>query len=449
MRVASLTQSFNDGFSEKDDIFNRKKLHNVIIRVATNSNDKSLVLALNDKWGNGKTSFVKMMSSEIKINHSEQFDVIYFDAFESDYQSDPFIALTSKIYSLIEKEEPKSKKLGQELLSIGKKLGASFALNGAKFAVSTLTNGLVSGTTLEKAGESISDSLSSPIEDYIEEKIKTSANELATIEEFGILLTKIHKQINKKIIFIIDELDRARPDFSLDLLEKIKHIFSVDGFIFLLVINREQFEKSIECRYGNINAPLYLNKFIHYWFTLPKKSLFSQGCVAGYERSTLTQYLMTIDEGNNFLIRNGALVKTLAYLLESNGCSLREAERCYSIFSVMAQPSEVNFYRHEIFHVALGLVAFLKVCNEQLLNDITFKIINIDKALSEMKIFNPGELTEVYYINMLLKYHYATDQELTTQEMKQEYSFMAGMTGRRIKWLEDLNDTVTGFSVGT
>ena len=66
-----------------------------------------------------------------------------------------------------------------------------------------------------------------------------------------------------------------------------------------------------------------------------------------------------------------------------------------------------------------------------------------------MKIFNPGELTEVYYINMLLKYHYATDQELTTQEMKQEYSFMAGMTGRRIKWLEDLNDTVTGFSVGT
>ncbi|MDX7018825.1 P-loop NTPase fold protein, partial [Klebsiella aerogenes] len=70
--------------------------------------------------------------------------------------------------------------------------------------------------------------------------------------------------------FIIDELDRARPDFSLNLLELIKHIFNVDGFYFLLVMNKQQFEESIKIRYGNINSSLYLNKFIDYWFTLPK-----------------------------------------------------------------------------------------------------------------------------------------------------------------------------------
>lgn len=66
MRMTAAVNSFSDGFSESDDIFNRKKLHDTIIRVATNAPDASLVLALNDKWGNGKTSFVKMMSSEIK-----------------------------------------------------------------------------------------------------------------------------------------------------------------------------------------------------------------------------------------------------------------------------------------------------------------------------------------------------------------------------------------------
>ncbi|HHE3199118.1 TPA: P-loop NTPase fold protein, partial [Salmonella enterica subsp. enterica serovar Strathcona] len=100
MRMTAPIKSFSDGFSENDDIFERKKLHDIIMRVATNAPDKSLVLALDDKWGNGKTSFVKMMESEINKNHSDDFEVIYFDAFKSDYQSDPFVALTSNIYSL-------------------------------------------------------------------------------------------------------------------------------------------------------------------------------------------------------------------------------------------------------------------------------------------------------------------------------------------------------------
>lgn len=448
MRLTAPVKKFSDGFSECDDIFGRKKLHDTIMRVLTNAPDKSLVLALNDEWGNGKTSFVKMMSSEINNNASDKFDVIYFDAFENDYQSDPFVSLTSKIYSLIKKEEGKLKNLGQELLEIGKKLGASFALNGAKFAVSTLTSGLVSGSSLEKASNAINDSLSSPIEEYIKEKIKKSENELATIKQFRDLLTRIHKDSDKKIIFIIDELDRARPDFALDLLEKIKHIFSVEGFIFLLVINREQFEKSIECRYGNINARLYLNKFIHYWFTLPKKSIFSDGCKEGYERSTLTHYLLTLDQGNNLLTSNGALVKTLAYLLEANNCSLREAERCYSTFAVMTEPQEINSYRHDIFSVAFGLVAFIKVFDQSLLIEISRKSINLEDILSRLSISTSIMSTaEVHYIIMLLNYHLSTDEQLSKTEMRERYAFMTGMTGRRVKWFETMSEKVEGFTV--
>ncbi|HGG9089443.1 P-loop NTPase fold protein [Enterobacter hormaechei subsp. steigerwaltii] len=448
MRLTAPTKAFSDGFSENDDIFNRKQLHDIIMRVASNAPDKSLVLALDDQWGNGKTSFVKMMSSEIRKSHAEQFDVIYFDAFENDYQSDPFVALTSKIYALVNKENGKLKNLGQELLSIGKKLGASFAINGAKFAVSTLTGGLVSGSAIEKAGDAISDSLSSPIEAFIEEKIKTGENELATIDSFKALLTKIHKESERKIIFIIDELDRARPDFALDLLEKIKHIFSVEGFVFLLVINRAQFEKSIECRYGNINSRLYLNKFIHYWFTLPKKNLFAEGCLVGYERSTLTHYLLNIDH-ENLLSRNGSLVKTLAYLLEINNCSLREAERCYATFAVMKNPFEISNYRHEILQVAIGFVAFLKVHNQELLVDIMYKRIPLEEVLTQMKIIDEKsqEVTEVYYIMMLLKYHYLTDKELSSVEVKQEYAFMTGIANRRLRWLEAMFANVQGFTV--
>ncbi|HBR0753290.1 TPA: hypothetical protein MM013_000788 [Klebsiella pneumoniae] len=109
MRLTALAKKFSVGFCECDDIFGRKKLHDTIIRIVTNALDKSLVFALNDEWGNGKTSFVKMMPPEIN-NTLDKFDVIYFDTFENDYQSDPFVFLASKIHSIIRKEEGKLKK---------------------------------------------------------------------------------------------------------------------------------------------------------------------------------------------------------------------------------------------------------------------------------------------------------------------------------------------------
>ena len=232
------------------------------------------------------------------------------------------------------------------------------------------------------------------------------------------------------------------------MLEKIKHIFSVEGFIFLLVINRGQFEKSIECRYGNINARLYLNKFIHYWFTLPKKSIFSDGCKEGYERSTLTQYLLTLDQGNNLLTKNGSLVKTLAYLLDSNNCSLREAERCYSTFAVMTEPQEVNFFRHDIFSVAFGLVAFIKVFDQTLLIEISRKSITLEDILARLSISTSIMNTaEINYIIMLLKYHLSTDEQLSKTDMRERYAFMTDMTGRRVKWFETMYEKVEGFTV--
>lgn len=449
MRITPSVKKFSNGFSDSDDIFGRKKLHDIIMRVVKNAPDKSLVLALDDKWGNGKTSFVKMMESEITSNHADDFHVIYFDAFKSDYQSDPFVALTANIYSLTHKEEGKLKSLSQELLKVGKKLGASFAINGAKFAINTISAGVLSGTTYEKASEAISDAISSPVEAYIEEKIKTSDNELLEIEKFGNLLTQIKKESKKKIFFIIDELDRARPDFSLDLLEKIKHIFSVEGVVFLLVVNRDQFEKSIECRYGNINSRLYLNKFVHYWFSLPKKNQLSKNCIDRYTHSTIKQYLLSIDTGNNLLSNNGTLLNTLAYLLDINGSSLREAERCYSVFTVMGDTNKINKYSTDIFKAVIGLIAFLKVHNPKILSDITLRKNTPDKILSELQILEShlNIVIEVYYINHALTYHYATEEQLKESRNSKTYSEIESYYGRRVPIFETITESIEGFDI--
>ena len=39
---------------------------------------------------------------------------------------------------------------------------------------------------------------------------------------------------------MIDELDRCRPTFALDVLEKIKHIFDVPGVFFVAALNKKR-----------------------------------------------------------------------------------------------------------------------------------------------------------------------------------------------------------------
>jgi hypothetical protein len=71
------------------------------------------------------------------------------------------------------------------------------------------------------------------------------------------------------LIFIIDEMDRCRPSFALELLEKIKHFFAVPNVIFVLVSSLKHLEGAVKHSYGNIDAQTYLEKFYHLRILFP------------------------------------------------------------------------------------------------------------------------------------------------------------------------------------
>ncbi|EMM5103821.1 hypothetical protein WAT02_001817 [Serratia marcescens] len=414
MRVTGPVINFNEGFSQKNDIFYRKPLYDLILRFVKNSPDSGLVLAIDDKWGDGKTTFLKMMSAEIANDEELNINVIYYDAFENDYHTDPFVSLASEIYQSLDNEKSKFEKVKESFVKTGKKVGANLLKGGVNYAVTSITGGLLSGGTLDAAKEKIAGSLSDPLEKYVEEKLTTGKDEKDDLVKFKDVMKRIYSDGGKKTLFIIDELDRARPDFSLDLLEKIKHIFSVEGFVFLLAVNREQFEKSIEWRYGGIDSKTYLNKFVHYWFTLPKVNTLSAACVNKHERSTMSTQLRQLDNGTNIISRNGGIELTLAYLLDINGCSLREAERCYSLMSSIDNKEAINNFSGYTFHALMALVSFLKVTNTKLLNDIRYRLISKDAAVAGLGIAKERIMKEIDagQIAHILDYHYASEEEL-------------------------------------
>ena len=70
---------------------------------------------------------------------------------------------------------------------------------------------------------------------------------------------------------MIDELDRCRPSYAVELLEIAKHLFSVDRIVFVLAVNRSELVHSIKALYGSeFDAQGYLGRFFDVDIRLPE-----------------------------------------------------------------------------------------------------------------------------------------------------------------------------------
>ena len=73
------------------------------------------------------------------------------------------------------------------------------------------------------------------------------------------------------VTIIIDELDRCRPTFALETIEKIKHIFNIQGFKFILVYNKEIMKSVVKKEYGiEETSERYVSKLVEKEFELPE-----------------------------------------------------------------------------------------------------------------------------------------------------------------------------------
>ena len=400
MGILPLQPNFDDGFTPENDIFGRKKLYEQIKNIVSLSSDESIVFGLDDDWGNGKTSFVKMVVGEIAKNESDNINVIYFDAFKNDYQSEPLLAMLASIYSMIDvKTDDASFKA--DFLKVSKAVALSMLKHTPKAVLGLLSAKLITNETYDAIKDSVTDAISEPLEKFIEEKIESANKEITEIENFKNILENIYTTTGKKTLFIIDELDRAKPDFSLGILEKVKHLFDAKGFCFLLVMNKSQFEETIKVTYGNINTSLYLNKFVHMWFKLP--ILKPNAIIVKNKEINHSESFNIFKRYIGCYVENELIINSLSYLLVKNDFSLREAERCISLLRLCYGNYIIeNGFMFESF--SISLVVFLRVKNYDLLIDFLHKNQPQDKFRELINISGENDTIRANIL-ALISYH--------------------------------------------
>lgn len=346
------TQTLENPTFDTQDEFKRKPIAENIIRLLTSPIDLS-PMVIDGGWGTGKTEFCQKLIRLMQQQHPD-YQPVYIDAFRSDHSGEPLLALLAEIIKTCTPEDT-DEQPSEQRKNITRKVAKA-----AGFLMKTVANAAV-GHVLKQSTDDLAEGLQQIINDSqdADSLAETVTDAAATIASHTIdatvealLKEQIEAEKNletlkaclkefaeeKPIILFIDELDRCRPDYAVDMLEVIKHVFDVENVKVVLVTNTKQLRAAINHRYGvEVDAHKYLNKFLKYSFTLPDKVAVPfevERALVSVEyfkqlirKSHMADQLKDLIEENN-------IMSSISDMIEGSHISLREVEQLVQVLEI-------------------------------------------------------------------------------------------------------------------
>lgn len=208
------------------------------------SQDETFILSIEGEWGSGKTTLINFIENEIK--NSEKKDNYRFIHFNPWLLTD--IGQVVKLFF---------DELMKILISISfdAKLKEDMIKDFKNFALLILPDDVKVDVGFVKFGYKTKDVLLPKSEKSLKE-IKENIN-------------KYLKNLDKKIIIIIDDIDRLTDQETELIFRLTKGIADFDNLIYILLYDKKIVTKSLE-KFKSENGQKYLEKIVQYPLTIPK-----------------------------------------------------------------------------------------------------------------------------------------------------------------------------------
>lgn len=210
---------------------------------------------------NNLIEFMKTIRNDPRLSNLKSVNCIYFNAWEYENNTEPILSL---VYKIINDFPYLTAKMEQAKIDL---------VTGTLDAISNF---------LFKGNINLSNCTSK----------KNLLENIITSEEARFKINKLfedllHENCNKMVI-VIDELDRCNPAYAIKLLEEIKHYINSENITIIISTNLYQVSNSIKNLYGyNFDVESYLDKTIDITFELPpiNKEYYLQSLLPGYDSS--------------------------------------------------------------------------------------------------------------------------------------------------------------------
>jgi hypothetical protein len=229
--------------------------------------DGSLVIALDAPFGAGKSTLLSMWKRDLETRRDQKTDlpvVISLNSWEDDFCGDPLLSIAAGFVKSLPQKDSNAKGLGEKIREAVKDI----AWYGTALANNAVAN--LAGIDVMAAG----DVAMAKKEERVAKPpdfVKLYENRTAALHELRQALESAFGDNRPKAIVLVDELDRCRPDFAIQYLETIKHVFNVHGLAFILAVDYEQLACSAKALFGEgLNVPGYFRRFFHRRVGLPQ-----------------------------------------------------------------------------------------------------------------------------------------------------------------------------------
>ena len=216
--------------------------------------DTPYVLGLDGGYGTGKTHFATRFCAQM---HKEIM-TLYFSAWEKDYYNNPMLSFVEMITWLVKNEQETIQAMNmpyakQALISLWQSVDLSIPFTPPACPISGKLN-------IKKLLRKTDDPI---LPTDILQKAKYD------LAEF------IKRLPNHKLVLIVDDMDRCRPDIAVKTLEVIKHFFDIEGLIVIIPVGKERLTKYINAFYGlptdsREDKEEYLQKFLNETIQIPE-----------------------------------------------------------------------------------------------------------------------------------------------------------------------------------
>ncbi|MGH1747903.1 MULTISPECIES: KAP family P-loop NTPase fold protein [Enterococcus] len=292
--------------------------------IALQDNKTSLNIGIIGEWGSGKTTFLKLLND--RLTESDEDNIILFNASQYDDQEQIWFSLlhrvsdkylSSKLYFKKIRFILKSLSMKKELqliywpiifvlisiISLVYLLNtiatfiedpASVGIINSFFAASSVTIGAITGTISYQLAEKFILYISSIISndnEFIRDSVKYPnykrflGNREKVRSDLKIYRDLMIKDESKKLIIMIDELDRCSETTILSFFSSIEAFLNIPGIVFIFSINPKVVYPVVSSliinkdKYGNEklekkkSGAEFIDKYIDLYFTLlPPKS---------------------------------------------------------------------------------------------------------------------------------------------------------------------------------
>ena len=358
-----------------------------ILKTIITTYEKGFVLAINGRWGTGKTTFVEMWKAYLELDN---FHTLYFNAWENDFISDPLVGLLGELKKINPQEKTKA--------------ALTSAINTAGKIVLKAAPAMFKGVVKKYAGEDIVNIFYDGIEEgasMLKKEIENYESQKYSLKQFREELEKYVDEIcdKKPLIFIIDELDRCNPHYAVKTLERIKHLFNIPNIVFVLSIDKEQLSNSIRGYYGSnlIAADEYLKRFIDIEYILPDPDVdsFCKYLFDYYDFKSAffyTQNQITYHASN----ATDDLLMTATAIFRYKKLTLRQVEK---IFTNIRLSLNMFSNRHNLYTNLVFLLTYLRICEPDCYEKLSHKEYKTQELIKQIETLFPQQMFDTKFNN--------------------------------------------------